>query len=133
MSKPDNWPEDELPDDLEVLFIKPYTPEQQDEMMRAGLTDDAVRKAFEEANARDPDFRAFEDTITVYTMTFDLGCYMIEDDLALMFGDRDKLEKVYDALEDQYVCFYETVGNFLAYAAEEDSAVIIPEQKPVIH
>ena len=132
MTKPENWPE-ELTDDMEVLFIKPYTPEEARSVQMAVNQDEAVKQAFMRANARDPDFQKFEDTIATYKTVLGLGGYILGDDLILLYGDKEDLQKVYDGVKDEYACFFDTVGKFLSYLDQDNPTTVIPENKPTLH
>ncbi len=124
---------DDLTEDMVVLFVKPYSPEDSEYLARTGCGDKEMREVFERANAKDPDFVVFEDTVGVVKTLLGLGGYVIGDDLILLHGDMDDLKRAEAELKDRYTCLFETVGDFLNFAKDEENLLRIPANKPVIN
>lgn len=125
-------PED-LTEDMEVLFINPYDPEDYEEMQLTGITDEKLAEAFHKANARDPGFQHFEDKVGVVKTMLGVGGYVVGDDLILLYGDKDALLKAQESLKGDYHCFFDTVGNFMEHCESDDAVLTIPEQKPTVN
>lgn len=123
----------DLTDDMEVLFVNPYHPDDSKLLHLSGGSDEQLKSLFKKAESWDPGFQAFEDKVAAVKTLLGLGGYVIGDDLILLYGDRKALEKAHNSLKDDYTCFFDTVGGFLKFAAQEDAAVVIQEKKPKLN
>ena len=127
----------ELPDDLneemDVLFIKPYSPEDSAYLQQCDSSDAALRKIFAKTLAADPDLQIFEDTVATVKTMLGLGGYIVGDDLILLHGDKAALLKAENSLKHKYTCMIDRLGNFLDFARRDGNVAILPEEKPTLH
>ncbi len=124
---------DDLTNDMEVLFIKPYTPDEDSLIRRSGGSTFFLRQAYEQASRRDPGFKEFEDKVALVKTVFGLGGYILGDDMIILYGDRNKLDRAHGSLKNDYACFFATIGSFLKNLEDPDAVVVIPAEKPVIN
>jgi len=122
-----------LTEDMEVLFINPYSPGDSRYLQMAGASDRELMQIYNQAAARDPGFQKFEDKVGLLKTMLGLGGYCLGDDLIILYGDKSALEKVQDSLKDEYTCFFDTIGAFLKHCESEDAVVTIEERKPLLN
>jgi hypothetical protein len=127
----------ELPEDLtadmEVLFVKPYSPEETLEMRLYGATDERLKSIFKRAEARDPGFANFENKVGLVKTVLGLGGYILGDDLIVLHGERTALQKAQESLKGEYTCFTDTIGAFLRHLESDNAVVTIEAPKPVLN
>ena len=119
-----------LLDDMVVLFINPYSPEDSEELNYMGATDEKLIDSFKRTNAADPGFQKWEDTVATVMTMHGLAGYSVGDDLIILYGDKEQLDSAKSSLEALYTCFFDTIGHFKEYLKRDDAAVTIPEEKP---
>lgn len=124
---------DDLTEDMEVLFINPYSPEDSAYVKLSTAPDEELKDIFRRTSARDPGFQQFEDKVGAIKTVLGLGGYLLGDDLIILYGDRAAMQKAHDALKDEYTCFFDTMAAFLEHIKSEDAVVTIEAPKQVLN
>jgi hypothetical protein len=124
---------DDLSEDMEVLFVNHYSPEEALEIRSLGASDERITEIFKRANKRDPGLKNWEDIMGFIKAENKLGGYIVGADLIILYGERDRLENAKRQItENNYNCFFETIGNFMAFSKKDDAKVTVRASKPAV-
>lgn len=131
MSNQEELPED-LSEDMEVLFIKPYSEDDMLELHATGNTDQALLEIFNRITADDPGLNRFLDIVDAVKQICSLKGYIVADDLVLLYGEKPNLDRAKKAIDEHYTSFFDTVGNFMEENEAREAAK--PEiKKPLLN
>ena len=120
---------DDITEDMNVLFIKPYSEDDMLDLQLAGNTDEALQKIFARITAQAQNLDRFLDIVGVVKQICGLKGYMVADDLVFLYGEKENLDRAKKAIDEHYTSFFETVGSFMEQSAEREAAKPV-EPKP---
>ncbi|MCB9991185.1 MAG: hypothetical protein H6867_07365 [Rhodospirillales bacterium] len=128
-----DWPDDLL-QDKDALFVRPYSATDFEHLQQAGGDTDILRDLFHAAIAKDPGLLVFQNIIAAVKTANGLRGYGVGEDLYVLCGDDDKLQRAREELEhQQYVCDIGPLDHFRSVLAQEETVVDLPGIKPTVH
>ncbi|HIL28420.1 MAG TPA: hypothetical protein EYG18_04040, partial [Micavibrio sp.] len=90
---------DDITEDMNVLFIKPYSEDDMLDLQLAGNTDESLQKIFARITAQDPNLDRFLDIVDAVKQICGLKGYMVADDLVFLYGEKENLDRAKKAID----------------------------------
>ena len=109
-------------DDMPILLIAPYSPEQVLRLLNADSPEEECIALLKECEESDPELRTFEEAVSACTARHKIAGRWVADDTIVVFRPHDVLEKVRDELEPRYNTSLSTYGEFKRYTEEIEAA-----------